>query len=278
MERLPNKLEKVLMTHIREQGKTTVEQLGERVITCSSHGDYKSSGVRYLGKHEVWSHCPDCEELALTKEREAKAQAEAEAKAKQIERMIGDACIPARFVGRTFETFKADDKVKSDALAVVRSYADNFPENFKKGGGLILSGLPGTGKSHLAAAALQAIFPKYNGIYTNCLSYIRNIRCSWRKDSEQSEIDVVSTYRFCDLLVLDEVGVQYGTEGEQTILFDLLDGRYRDMKPTILITNQDKAGFKAYIGDRVFDRLVETSRWVAFDWPSYRPEARKAAS
>jgi len=80
------------------------------------------------------------------------------------------------------------------------------------------------------------------------------------------------------LLVLDEIGVQYGTDGEQTILFDVLDRRYRDLKPSILLTNQDKAGFKQYIGERVFDRLTETSKWVAFDWQSYRATARREAA
>ncbi|MNL85189.1 DNA replication protein DnaC [compost metagenome] len=78
--------------------------------------------------------------------------------------------------------------------------------------------------------------------------------------------------------MLDEIGVQYGTDGEQTILFDVLDRRYRDMKPSVFLTNQDKKGFKEFIGERTFDRLTETSRWVPFDWASYRPQARKEAA
>jgi DNA replication protein DnaC len=80
------------------------------------------------------------------------------------------------------------------------------------------------------------------------------------------------------LLVLDEIGVQYGTDGEQTIIFDILDRRYRDMRPSVLLTNQDKAGLKTFIGERAYDRLTETCRWVPFDWPSYRLQARKEAS
>jgi DNA replication protein DnaC len=47
------------------------------------------------------------------------------------------------------------------------------------------------------------------------------------------------------------------------------------MMPTILLTNQAKLGFKEFIGERSYDRLTETSRWVSFDWASYRPQARK---
>ncbi|MDP0953484.1 hypothetical protein Q6283_29845, partial [Klebsiella pneumoniae] len=74
------------------------------------------------------------------------------------------------------------------------------------------------------------------------------------------------------------VGVQYGTDGEQTILFDILDRRYRDMQPTIILTNQDVKGLQEYIGERTFDRLREVSRLVTFDWESYRPVARKESA
>ncbi|MBK6594316.1 MAG: ATP-binding protein [Burkholderiales bacterium] len=110
------------------------------------------------------------------------------------------------------------------------------------------------------------------------MSIIRNVRGTWRKDSEQSETEVLRMYGTADLLVIDEIGVQYGTDGEQTILFDVMDRRYREMMPTILLTNQAKAGFKQFIGDRSFDRLVETSRWVAFDWPSHRATARRESA
>ena len=65
-----------------------------------------------------------------------------------------------------------------------------------------------------------------------------------------------------------------GTDGEQTILFDVLDARYRDMRPTIMLTNQGAEGLRGYLGDRTFDRVRETSKFVAFDWESYRPMAR----
>ena len=107
---------------------------------------------------------------------------------------------------------------------------------------------------------------------------IRAVRETWRRDSEQSEREVLRYFASLDLLVIDEIGVQYGTDGEQTIIFEVLDRRYRDIRPTILITNQDKGGLVQFVGERTFDRLIETSRWIAFDWPSFRPAARRAAA
>lgn len=257
------------------RGGDTKEPLGELQKVCEAHGSYMSSGVRYLGKREIWTKCPDCVEEKLAADRMAEAQRIAELKQAHIESLINQANIPARFIGRSFDNFRADSDGKERALKIAQDYAEAFDKHLKAGTGLIFSGLPGTGKSHLAAAILQAIMPKHTGLYITCMSLIRAVRGTWRKDSEESEEQVLQMLSKVPLLVLDEIGVQYGTDGEQTILFDVLDRRYRDMKPTILLTNQAKQGFKDFIGERSFDRLVETSRWVPFDWDSYRAIARK---
>ena len=132
----------------------------------------------------------------------------------------------------------------------------------------MLSGNPGTGKSHLAAAILQFILPKHVGAYMTLMDLIRKLRDTWRRDSEMSESQLLAKLQAIPLLVIDEVGVQYGTDGERSILFDVMDRRYREMRPTILMTNLGKDDFRAAVGDRVFDRLTEVARWVPFDWQS----------
>jgi DNA replication protein DnaC len=107
------------------------------------------------------------------------------------------------------------------------------------------------------------------------MGMVRSVRSTWRKGSERSEADVLDTLGRVRLLVVDEIGVGYGGDSEQVILFDVIDRRYRDMRPTILISNQDRAGFTQAVGERTFDRLTETARWIAFDWPSYRATARQ---
>lgn len=276
MERSPDqpKLSKIIATALGTTGPLQVA-LGEKTMDCPDHGPYVSAGARYMGKHEVWTGCPTCEELSLAAERQAKAAEAAERARRNLEKQIATAAIPPRFIGRTFENFKASTPAQQAVLKAAITYVDNFEAHLKKGEGLIFGGMPGTGKSHLAAAILQAVMPLHVGLYTTCMSMIREVRATWRKASEKSESEVLAIYCGADLLVLDEIGVQYGTDGEQTIIFDVLDRRYRDMKPTILLTNQDSAGLRQYIGDRCFDRLRESSRWYTFDWESYRPQARK---
>lgn len=254
--------------------------LGEQERVCEKHGAYLSAGMKFLlGRgREVWSGCQDCAEERKAAERKEEAERAAESERRRLSAMLETAAIPKRFQGRDFTNFAADSDGKRHALKVAREYAENFREHARRGDGLIFAGAPGTGKSHLAGAILQSLLPDHVGMYTTCMGLIRAIRATWRRDSERTEADMLRELGDCPLLVIDEVGVQYGTDGEQTILFDIIDRRYRETMPTILLTNQDRAGFKEFIGERSYDRLIETSRWVPFDWESYRAVARKVAA
>ena len=258
--------------------KNMREPLGDQTIECEKHGPYQSAGVRYMGRREVWTRCPACEEQKLADERQADALRQAEKARQRMEHLLDEAAIPPRFIGRTLDSFKATTDAQRAAHQIAVEFAENFDTHAKRGDGLILSGLPGTGKSHLAIAILQALLPETCGRYTTCMAVIRAVRNTWRKDSEHSETEILRAYADFPLLVLDEIGAQYGTDGEATILFDVLDRRYRDMKPTIFLTNQNQKGLAEFVGERTFDRMRETCKWVAFDWPSYRPQARKEAA
>ena len=253
------------------------EPLGEREIDCADHGKYISAGTRYMGRREIWTQCPDCEERRVAQELQANADAQAKRAADRLAYMVGESLIPPRFIGRSFENFEATTPSQMRALEASKAYTASFEENLRRGYGLIYSGLPGTGKSHLAAAIMQAIMPKHQALYLTCMGMIRAVRGTWRKDSDSSESEILARFGSIPLLVLDEVGVQYGTDGEQTIIFELMDRRYREMMPTILLTNQNAKGFSEFVGERVYDRLREISTWVTFDWPSHRPKNRGAA-
>jgi len=75
-----------------------------------------------------------------------------------------------------------------------------------------------------------------------------------------------------DLLVIDEVGVQFGTDTERMILYEVLDLRYEAMLPVILTSNiRNMKTLEKLLGERIIDRLFEgESRILFFDWESYR--------
>lgn len=256
------------MTDGFKQAGALIEQ-SEQAAHCDEHGDYTSKGYK-LGRNWHWMGCPECGKL---KQEQAGAEAAARAAAEEQQRMeasLKQAGIPLRFRTRTFDTFVADTDAKEKALAVAMEFAQNFAQHYRDGTVLVFSGLPGTGKSHLAIAIAQAVMATHTALYTSAIDAVRMVRDTWRKDSPRTESQVLDMLANLGLLVLDEVGMQYGTDAEQVTLFDIIDKRYRDMRPTILLTNQDKAGMKQFLGERSFDRLREGGQWVAFKWESYR--------
>lgn len=255
------------------------EMLEPRLAVCPKHGDYTSKGTKFTtGRRlEIWTQCPGCSDDAAEAQREA-AETERQARAKaRLEEMLGTAAIPVRFIGRSFDNYRADEPLQRAALTAAREYAEGFGKHARTGESLLLLGKAGTGKSHLASAILQAIMPAHIGMYTTAADVIDMVRETWRRDSEKSQGKVLQMLATVPLLVIDEVGVQYGTESEQNTLFQILDRRYRDRKPVILMANLSPAELQKLLGDRVFDRLREVSRVVLFDWESYRPTARKEA-
>lgn len=243
-----------------------------RTESCDIHGEFISRHI--LGNR--WSRCSECQKIQEDEQARIRQEEEAKKKRAHLDAWLGRSAIPVRFIGRSFDNFKASTPDQARALSVMRGYSEGFASEAKAGKGLILTGKPGTGKSHLAAAVLQSLTGRHV-MYATCMDIIRMVRETWRKGSERSERQVLAHLGDLDLLAIDEMGVQYGTDGEQTILFDVLDLRYRNVKPTILLTNQDLQGLKTFIGDRSYDRLKETCRHVSFEWESYRPQARKEA-
>lgn len=247
-----------------------------REQTCEQHGAYRSTqAYRSPSGREYWTGCPECAQIARNA-AQAKLHAEREAEQQQmrrerLERNLQRAAIPARFADRTFASYRAQTVEQHAALKAAKDFADDFTRHLDAGTSAVFSGRPGTGKSHLACAIAKAVVASgHTALYATVREIVLMLRETWRSDSGRSEQDVIRELSRVGLLVIDEVGVGFGSEAEKTQFFDVIDGRYREVMPTILLTNLDRKGFAEYVGQRAFDRLRENGLWVAFDWDSYR--------
>jgi DNA replication protein DnaC len=241
-----------------------------RRITCATHGEYESHGVKLGSRVLNWSACRVCAAAKKIVDDAKDSQLEAQQRQHQLEVRMQMTGIPLRYRNKGFQAFLADTDAKEKALATAMEFAQNFDVHRKKGTTMVFSGLFGTGKTHLALAIAQRVMHSKTVLYLSALDAVRTLRDTWRRDSHRTETQVLHELSKVDLLVLDEIGVQYGSEAEQVNLFDIIDKRYRDLMPTILLTNQNKDGIKEFLGDRSFDRLREGGIWVAFDGTSQR--------
>lgn len=266
---------------LEEHGRR--ENLNYEHVTenCEHHGEYRSVSfkVNMLKSKsvDVKTGCINCKLAKLETLNEDLEVARERRRDIVIGNRLGEAGIPARFEGASLSNYHPTGPQAERALRVCAGYAKKWLDRKEAGGGLVLCGTPGTGKTHLAVGIMRHVITEYldSARMTTALRIARRVKATWSKDSEWTEDDIISQYITPDLLVIDELGVQFGSEAEKMILFEVINGRYNDMKPTILISNLDTTELGEFIGERVIDRMCEGGGYtLAFDWESYRRRAQ----
>jgi DNA replication protein DnaC len=188
-----------------------------------------------------------------------------EAKINELKDLSG---IALRFKNCTFENSKESKEKK-----IIFEYAKNFKKIKSEGTSLVLCGTTGTGKTHLSSALTNYLIENYQAriLYTKAFDVLREVKETYNRKSKYTFEDVHKKHVKVDLLIIDEVGVQFGTDTEKQILFEIINDRYENMKPTILITNLNLASLKEFAGDRVIDRMKENGgRIIVFSGESHR--------
>ena len=114
------------------------------------------------------------------------------------------------------------------------------------------------------------------GLYTTAARMFRRIKDTY-KLGEETESQAIQAFASPSLLVLDEIGVSFGSDSELNYLFDIMNERYEQCLPTIIVSNVQPGELGQWVGDRVVDRLRECSKLMVFNWESARRELGRSA-
>ena len=130
--------------------------------------------------------------------------------------------------------------------------------------GLLLTGGCGSGKTHLAVAALVEII--HSGkpgrvLFSNFQDLIQEIQASFDPDAAVGKAEILRPLLEADLLVLDELGSQKPTQFVQDVLYYVINSRYNDERTTIFTTNFAD-DLTERIGERLRSRLWEMTSTV----------------
>jgi len=242
----------------------------EKNANCETHGDY----VSYCYYDDVYSGCEQCRKEKIEQSRKQQEEFERQQKNMRWLARIGDAGIPERFKTRTLSTYAVNpNSTKQQRIyEFCKEYASNFESIRKTGRSFLMLGTVGTGKTHLSVGvALEIMQQGHSAIFTSASKIFRSIKDTYHKGSHQKESEVMAIYTQCDLLIIDEVGVQRGSDFEKETFFDVINERYENMRPTIILSNLTIEEIKVFLGERVFDRLRENGgKAFLLDWPSHR--------
>jgi len=134
---------------------------------------------------------------------------------------------------------------------------------------LILSGTPGVGKGHLAAAlAIAALDEGRSAAWITCVDLFSEYHRAYR---DYSTREVVNRYGCAAITVLDEICLRELPADGHEILFAILDKRHKARRQTILLGNLPANSTKAWLGDRITDRLRSGGCILRYgEWESMR--------
>lgn len=221
---------------------------------CAQHGRYPTTTLDAQGavRYIVPTGCPKCRIE------------------RRLEALLSRAAIPQRYQQCDFGNYHVSQDSQKLALQTCRDFAEAFAQN-TDGRGLILLGNPGTGKNHLAAAIARHLLAQGRTVLqTTVWELVDRIRETWGRQEGPTEREVIRSFAGVDLLILDEVGKQHGSDSERVSVFAVLDSRYRECRPTVLLSNESLAGLEDYLGAAAFDRLCHRGTLVQCHWPSFR--------
>ena len=220
--------------------------------TCATHGRYAANAV--VNGVVCWvPACPRCA---------------AERKLAAVSAKLAAVNVPKRFQRATFENYAVATPAQQAALDECRAYADEFARHRDNGDCLILHGNPGNGKNHLATAIVrQVVEAGYTALIITARDYLEEV---WGKSFSDKK-SVVAGFAGIDLLVIDEVEKTSTGKSAHDEFFALINARYLEELPTVVISNLSVQGIQAHIGGMSFDRMRQGDRKaVLFNWESHR--------
>lgn len=102
--------------------------------------------------------------------------------------------------------------------------------------------------------------------------FFHRLRDTFSEDSERHDqaYQIMEELVRVPYMVINDLGVQRGTEWEEEVLYDLIDGRYSEERFTIATTNEPLEEIEKMSKGRIYSRLVEMCHIVEMDGPDWR--------
>lgn len=235
----------------------------DNVIYCKKCNTKRTTTINLFGQEKVVRCLCKCQSEE-NKEKE-KIQQEVERQIR-ISRLQESSLLSNRYKNTNFENTKIEDNQSFNiAFNRCKKYCENCDEILKKGFGIYIYGDKGTGKTHLTACMANSLISQYKTVlFTNFFEISKSIRATFKRIG--NEIDLINKISNVDFLFIDDLGTEKVTkEGEDTWLqdkiFEIINKRYNNMKPTIFTSNYSLQQLVQERGlmDKTVDRILEMS-------------------
>ena len=241
--------------HISEAVNVPAELGTERQATCAC-------GASFTQTHGMTQWVPPrCEACRNAADEPWRAE-QIESKRRQRLSALG---VPPKYSGVSLETFtlhgdEENRKLQSRRLIAARRYLADWPAVPEV---IVFRGGPGTGKGHIAWSMAQELC-RLHDVQVRVVKLadaVRDLREAWRSSEGLSEAQRLERYRQPDLLVIDEVS-RHAFYGEpHRHLYDLVDHRVEQCRPTLLTTNETVSGLEDLLQPALTSRVAGVNMW-----------------
>lgn len=176
--------------------------------------------------------------------------------------------------GKTFETL---DRARVPRAALMRIEQLVSGEFLDRGGNVLIFGLPGVGKSHLACALGNALIEGgHSVLFTPTYQLVQTLLASRRDLCLPRALRALDVF---DAIILDDLGYVQQTADEAEVLFTLMAERYERRSLVItsnLVFSEWDRIFKSPMATAAaIDRLVHHAAIIEIDRGSIRAEEAK---
>jgi DNA replication protein DnaC len=207
------------------------------------------------------------------------------------QKRLGTANIPRRYQHCTLANFEAYNDSLKRAVVLAQRVIDSFPGAEGGDRGLLLIGMPGVGKTHLAVAILKKCISDRaaHGLFYTTSDLMALLRSTYTSDEKATESQVLRTMTAADVLVLDDLGRERATEWRDEMLHLIVNTRYSERRLTIFTTNfdvgtdmtdpeKDPNTLQCRVGFRIYSRLHEMCEPIHLDAADYRERPPNATA
>src|SRR6185503_20079372 len=118
----------------------------------------------------------------------------------------------------------------------VKNYVRDFPNEIRPG--LLLIGDPGSGKTHLATAALRKIIEKgFEGLFCDYQNLLDRIRSGYVANSNSADKEAYRVALDSEVLLLDDLGAHRVTDWVEDTVTSIVTHRCNNRRALIATTN-----------------------------------------
>ena len=166
-----------------------------------------------------------------------------------------------------FEDFSLDyypDKNEKDRMEDIYKKTLDYAKNFSKNSpSLFFQGGTGLGKTHISLSIANEVAKKGFGVLYNST---QNFLTAVEKEhfSNDKDGDTLLSLLECDLLILDDLGTEFLTQFTTSVLYNIINTRYINSRPTIISSNLTPRELEERYGQQLFSRFAGCFDWLVF--------------